>query len=132
MDPEFPSKTKPLLNLVCRGLPAPLRCARFAEILQNCVARQGFGRWCSIVFLAYPLGLPIQTFRGAFTRIFQARYTISAKRAQPRKSPPLLDDKYDITMLTRDVTDKPNYSIIKKWRQKSTKKLFLLSVSKPG
>ena len=35
--------------------------SRFAENLQNCMARQVFGRMCSIVFLAFTLKLPIQT-----------------------------------------------------------------------
>ena len=37
------------------------RCARFAKILQNCVACQVFGRMCLIVFLAFTLKFPIQT-----------------------------------------------------------------------
>ena len=43
------------------------RCARFAEILQNCVVRQVFVRMCSIVILAYPLTLPIQTLLSVAT-----------------------------------------------------------------
>ena len=34
-------------------------CARFTEILQNCVVRQVLGRMCSIVFLAFTLKLAI-------------------------------------------------------------------------
>ena len=33
---------------------------RFAEIVQNCVVRQVFGRMCLIFFLAFTLKLPIQ------------------------------------------------------------------------
>ena len=36
-------------------------CARFAEILQNCVVRQVFDRMCLIVFPAFTLKMPIQT-----------------------------------------------------------------------
>ena len=35
-------------------------CARFAEILQNSVMCQVFGRMCPTVFLAFTLKLPIQ------------------------------------------------------------------------
>ena len=36
-------------------------CARFAEILQNCVSHQVFGKTCSIGFLGFTLKLPIRT-----------------------------------------------------------------------
>ena len=37
------------------------RCARFPDILQNCVVHQVFGRKCLIVFLTFTPKLPIQT-----------------------------------------------------------------------
>ena len=60
-------------------------CARFAEILQNCVVRQVFERMCSIVFLAFTLKLPIQTLLSVAPThsSFLVHHTISAKRAQP-------------------------------------------------
>ena len=44
-----------------RATTSTMGCARFVEILQNCVARQLPGRMCSIVFLAFTLKLPVQT-----------------------------------------------------------------------
>ena len=73
-------------SLIFQGLI--LGWARFAEILQNCVAHQVFGRMCSIFFLAFTLKLPIQTLLfvapTGCTLIFMACYTISAKRAHSR------------------------------------------------
>ena len=57
-----------------------LRCARFADLLQNFSERLMLWRLCSIVFLAFTLKLPIQTtFCGAYKISFLAHQTISRR-----------------------------------------------------
>ena len=66
-------------------------CARFPEILQNCVALQVFGRMCLIVFLAFTLKLPIQTLLSVVpTHSVFWRTTISTEQAHPWYSTALL------------------------------------------
>ena len=52
-----------ILNSYAGKLPTFLQqkgCVHFAEILQNCVVCQFFGRMCSVVFHAFTLKLPIK------------------------------------------------------------------------
>ena len=69
----------------CFSIPRTIHTQCFSHlyfILQNCVARQVFGRMSSIVFLAFTLKLSNQTLLSVVrTHSFLAHHTISAKRA---------------------------------------------------
>ena len=86
-DPGFPEEGDANLEIGRIGQGRPLWCARFEEILQNCVAHQVFRRMCLIVFLAFTLHiqtlLSVAFIRSVFWHVTQFQQNEHTPEADP-------------------------------------------------